>query len=43
MIGDPPLLTGAVHETVTELEVVHAIISVKLVGGSGTVEIVNKN
>ena len=34
---DPPLLTGAVHENVTDDEVVLETVSIKAVGGSGTV------
>ena len=38
VIAEPPLLTGAVHENYTELEV--AVIFVKAVGGSGTLVVV---
>ena len=34
---DPPSLTGAVHEKFTYFQVMLAEISVKAVGGSGTV------
>ena len=42
---DPPSLTGAVHEKFNYVEVMLAEISVKAVGGSGTVKvpIVNEN
>ena len=40
MIAEPPSFTGAVHENVTDVEVLLATVSIKVVGGSGTVRIV---
>ena len=37
MIANPPSFAGAIHENVTDVEVVLAVISVKSVGGPGTV------
>ena len=36
-MAEPPSFTGAVHENVTDIEVLLAIVSIKVVGGSGTV------
>ena len=34
---EPPSLSGAVQENVTDVEVLLATVSIKVVGGSGTV------
>ena len=39
MIGLPPSLAGWDHENPTDVEVVLEVISVKAVGGSGTVAV----
>jgi hypothetical protein len=41
VIGEPPLLAGGIQEIVIDVELKE--LSIKAVGGSGTVEIVKKN